>query len=115
MPPEVLPMWNRRQFLATSIGSTVAAHALANDKMLYAMSGHEFVTTLPHPEAGIKMAARYGYDGLEPFQEDDAKYLRHAPHQLKETLDASGLSLCTIGSKSQYLEPANVPATIYNR
>jgi len=107
-------MWNRRQFLALSIGSTVAAHALANDKMRYAMSGHEFVTTLPHPEAGIKMAARYGYHGLEPFQEDVAKYLGMPPDQLKEVLDASGLSLCTIGSGGQYLDPAKLPATIEN-
>src|SRR5260370_30645131 len=112
MPPEVLPMWNRRRFLATSIGSTGAAHALANDKMRYAMSGHEFVTTLPHPEAGIKMAARYGYHGLEPFQEDIAKYLDKPPAALKEVLDASGLALCTVGSGGAYLGPPKGPQTI---
>src|SRR5437660_12488895 len=107
------PMLNRREFLAAGLGlgSAVALQAMASDKMRYAMSGHEFVTTLPHPEAGIKMAARYGYHGLEPFQEDVAKYLGKPPDQLKQVLDASGLSLCTIGSGGQYLDPDKLPAT----
>jgi hypothetical protein len=45
------------------------------------------VTTPPHPEAGIKMTARYGYHGIEPFQEDVAKYLDKPPEKLKEALD----------------------------
>ena len=71
---------------------------MPQDRMRYAMSGHEFRHTPPHPEAGIKMAARYGYHGLEPFQEDIAKYLEKPPAALKEVLDASGLALCTVGS-----------------
>src|SRR5215510_7299165 len=106
--------WNRREFVAVGIGAAVTAHALPADRIRYAMSGHEFNTTLPHPEAGIKMAARYGYHGLEPFQEDVAKYLGKPPEQLKEVLDASGLALCTIGSGGQYLEPDKLPATIEN-
>ena len=111
---EVLTMLDRRGFLAAGLGSVVAARALPADKMRYAMSGHEFMTTLPHPEAGIKMTARYGYHGLEPFQEDVAKYLAKPPEQLKEVLDASGLALCTIGSGGQYLDPDKAPATIEN-
>jgi inosose dehydratase len=107
-------MLNRREFLAAAAGSVVAAQALPNDKMRFAMSGHEFVTSLPHPEAGIKMAARYGYHGLEPFQEDVSKYLGKPPEKLKEVLDASGIALCTVGSGGQYLDPAKVPATIEN-
>jgi hypothetical protein len=52
--PEVIAMQNRRQFLTTGIGSLVAAHALPTDRMRFAMSGHEFVTTPPHPEAGSR-------------------------------------------------------------
>src|SRR5579863_6716675 len=105
-------MLNRRQFLVTSAGAAIAAQAAPDDKMRFAMSGHEFRHTPPHPEAGIKMTAQYGYHGLEPFQEDVAKYLDKPPAALKEVLDASGLALCTIGSGGQYLDPAKVPQTI---
>ena len=99
-------MLNRREFLAAGIGTAVVAQAMQGDKMRFAMSGHEFRHTPPHPEAGIKMTARYGYHGLEPFQEDIAKYLDKPPAALKEVLDASGLALCTVGSGGQYLDPA---------
>ena len=91
-------MLNRREFVGASLFSAVAAQAMPQDKMRYAMSGHEFRKTPPHPETGIKMAARYGYHGLEPFQEDIAKYLDKPPSALKEVLDASGLALCTVGT-----------------
>jgi inosose dehydratase len=107
-------MFNRRQFLAAGLGSAVAAYALPQDRMRYAMSGHEFRKTPPHPEVGIKTAARYGYHGLEPFQEDIAKYLDKPPAALKEALDASGLALCTVGSGGQYLDPAKVRDTMEN-
>jgi inosose dehydratase len=79
--------------------------------MRYAMSGHQFRTTLPHPETGIKMTARYGYHGLEPFQEDVAKYLDRPPQELQKVLDASGIALSTIGSGGQYLDPARIQQT----
>ncbi len=107
-------MLNRREFLGAGLGAAVSAYAYAlpGDKMRYAMSGHEFRTTPPHPETGIKMAAHYGYHGLEPFQEDVAKYLTQPPEELKKVLDASGLALCTIGSGGQYLDPAKIQETI---
>jgi inosose dehydratase len=107
-------MLNRREFLGTGAFAAAAAfaHALPGDKMRYAMSGHEFRTTPPHPETGIKMTAQYGYHGLEPFQEDVAKYLDRPPQELKKILDAAGLALCTIGSGGQYLDPARLPQTI---
>jgi inosose dehydratase len=79
--------------------------------MRYAMSGHQFRTTSPHPETGIKMAARYGYHGLEPFQDDMPQYLEQPPEAFKKVLDASGLALCTIGSGGDYLDPARIQAT----
>src|SRR5689334_25163290 len=105
-------MLNRRQFIVSGTAAALAARAATGDKMRFAMSGHEFRHTPPHPEAGIKMAARYGYHGLEPFQEDIAKYLDKPPAALKEVLDASGLALCTVGSGGQYLDPAKVSETI---
>ena len=104
-------MLNRRELLISSVG-VVAAQAASGDKMRFAMSGHQFRRTLPHPEEGIKMTARYGYDGLEPFQEDIAKYLGKPPEQLKNLLDASGLALATVGSGGQYLDPTRIPRTI---
>src|SRR5438309_1989513 len=98
-------MLNRREFLLTGAAAAVAAQAATGDKMRFAMSGHEFRRTQPHPEEGIKMTARYGYHGLEPFQEDIAKYLDKPPEELKKVLDASGLALCSVGSGGQYLDP----------
>ena len=93
-------MLTRREFLGAGLGAAVAAraYALPGDKMRYAMSGHQFRTTPPHPETGIKMAARYGYHGIEPFQDDIPQYLKQPPDQFKKVLDASGLALCTVGS-----------------
>jgi hypothetical protein len=70
-------MLTRREFLGAGLGTVVTARAFAfpADRMRYAMSGHQFRTMPPHPEAGIKMAARYGYHGLEPFQGDIPQYL----------------------------------------
>ena len=99
-------MLTRREFLGAGLGAAVAARAFAlpGDKMRYAMSGHQFRTTPPHPETGIKMAARYGYHGLEPFEDDMPQYLKQPPEVFKQLLDASGLALCTIGSGGRYLD-----------
>ncbi len=107
-------MLTRREFLGAGLGAAVAARAsaLPGDKMRYAISGHQFRTMAPHPETGIKMAARYGYHGLEPFQDDMPQYLKQPPEQFKKVLDASGLALCTIGSGGHYLDAARIQETI---
>jgi inosose dehydratase len=107
-------MMNRREFIITGTAAAIAARGATGDKMRFAMSGHEFRHTPPHPEAGIKMTARYGYHGLEPFQEDISKYLDKPPEELKNVLDASGLSLATVGSGGQYLDPGKIQETIAN-
>src|ERR1700730_14273509 len=107
-------MMNRRNFIVTGTAAALAARGATGDKMQFAMSGHEFRHTPPHPEAGIKMTARYGYQGLEPFQEDIAKYLDKPPEELKQVLDASGLALATVGSGGQYLDPAKISDMIEN-
>jgi len=107
-------MLTRRRFLGAGLGAAVAAGAYARpgDKMRYAMSGHQFRKMPPHPETGIKMAARYGYHGLEPFQDDIPHYLKQPPDEFKKVLDASGLALCTIGSGGEYLDPVRLQETI---
>lgn len=107
-------MLTRREFLGAGVGAAVAARAsaLPGDRMRYAMSGHQFRAMPPHPETGIKMAARYGYHGLEPFQEDMPQYLKQPPEAFKKVLEASGLALCTIGSGGQYLDPTRIQETI---
>jgi len=107
-------MLTRREFLGASLGAAFAAraYALPGDKMRYAMSGHQFRTTPPHPETGIKMAARYGYHGLEPFQDDMPQYLKQPPDVFKKLLDDAGIALCSIGSGGQYLDPAKLQETI---
>ena len=107
-------MLTRREFLGAGIGAAMAAPALAlpGDKMRYAMSGHQFRRMTPHPETGIRMAARYGYHGLEPFQDDMPQYLAQPPDVFKKLLDEAGLALCTIGSGGQYLDPSRLKETI---
>ena len=107
-------MLTRREFLVAGLGAAVAprVYALPGDKMRYAISGHQFRTTPPHPETGIRMAAQYGYHGIEPFQDDMPQYLKQPPEQFKNLLDASGLALCTIGSGGQYLDAGRIQETI---
>ncbi len=105
-------MLNRREFLATGFVATVAAQAMSNDKMRFAMSGHQFRTMPPHPETGIKMTAAYGYHGIEPFQDDMPQYIDQPPEVFKNLLDEAGIELCTVGSGGQYTDPARIAETI---
>ena len=109
-------MLSRREFIGAGLGATVARHAFAlpGDKMRYAMSGHQFRGLKPHPDTGIKIAAQYGYHGLEPFQDDMPQYLKQPPEVFKKVLDASGLALCTVGSGGQYLDPNGFQDTLLN-
>jgi inosose dehydratase len=102
---------NRRELLLGGLSAAVAAQAASGDKMSFAMSGHLFRHTLPHPEEGIKITARYGYQGLEPFREDVAKYLDKPPEEFKRVLDASNIALVSISGGGDYLDPAKVPQT----
>ena len=99
-------MLTRREFIGAGAWRRVATHAFAlpGDKMRYAMSGHQFRGLKPHPETGIKMAAQYGYHGLEPFEDDMPQYLKQPPEVFKKLLDDAGIALCTVGSGGQYLD-----------
>jgi inosose dehydratase len=110
-------MLTRREFVLASVGAVLAAspaRALPGDRMRYAMSGHQFTPLVPHPETGIRMAARYGYHGIEPFQNDVVKYITRPPDAFKALLDESGLALCTIGSGGEYFDRARLKQTLDN-
>ena len=110
-------MMTRREFVLASVGAALAAApstALPGDRMRYAMSGHQFTPLVPHPETGIRMAARYGYHGIEPFQNDVVKYIKRPPDVFKAVLDEAGIALCTIGSGGQYFDRARLPETLDN-
>ena len=82
--------------------------------MRYAMSGHQFTPLVPHPETGIRMAARYGYHEIEPFQNDVVKYIKRPPDVFKAVLDEAGIALCTIGSGGQYFDRSRLQETLDN-
>jgi inosose dehydratase len=113
-------MLSRREFLGAGVGVALGTRALAasdlfalpGDKMRYAMSGHQFRTTPPHPETGIRMTAAYGYHGLEPFQDDMPQYIQQPPQVFKDLLDEAGIALATVGSGGQYLDPVRFRDTL---
>jgi inosose dehydratase len=97
-------MLNRRELLATGLAAAAPLLAAPSDKMRFSMSGHQFITTKPHPESGIKMTAEYGYHGIEPFQDDMPQFIDKPPEAFKKLLDEAGIALCTVGSGGQYLD-----------
>ena len=86
-------MLTRREFIGAGLGAAAATHAFAlpGDKMRYAMSGHQFRGLKPHPETGIKIAAQYGYHGLEPFEDDMPRtlFMNHAARQVESAEDGT--------------------------
>ena len=110
-------MLNRREFMFTTLGAVAAASkvfALPGDKFRFSMSSHMFTPMKPHPEMGIKMAARFGFHGLEPFAEDIKQYLSQPPEVFKKVLDESGIGISTVGSGGQYFDAAKLQATLDN-
>jgi inosose dehydratase len=109
-------MVTRREFLWTGLGLAAAVNtfALPSDKFRWSISSHEFTPLKPQPDQGIKIAARFGFHGLEPFAEDMPQYLKQPPEVFKRVLDEAGISISTIGSGGQYFDRVKLPATIEN-
>jgi sugar phosphate isomerase/epimerase len=106
---------NRREFLWTGLGVGVLgvkALALPDDKFRWAMSSHMFTPLKPHPETGIKMAARFGFHGIEPWGNELQNYLNQPPDVFKRLLDESRIGISSVASGGDYLNPAKLPATI---
>ena len=107
-------MLTRREFIGAGLGAAVATHAFAlpGDKMRYAMSGHQFRGLKPHPETGIKMAAQYGYHGLEPFQDDMPQYLKQPPEVFKKCSMPPASRCARSAAAASISIPARMQATI---
>ena len=109
-------MLNRREFVGAVVGAAVArdAFALPGDKFRWAISSHMFTPLKPHPETGIKMAAKFGFHGIEPWGNELETYLKQPPAVLKKVLDESGVGISSIASGGEYFDTARVNATIEN-
>ncbi len=108
-------MLNRREFVYAGLGVAAAAtraFALPADRFRWAISSHMFTPLKPHPETGIKVAARFGFHGIEPWGNELQAYLSQPPEVFKRLLDASGISISSVASGGEYLDTTKLPATL---
>ncbi|MCC6362510.1 MAG: TIM barrel protein [Bryobacterales bacterium] len=101
---------SRRQLLASSVA--IPAFPAASN-IRFAASGFIWQNEI---EEGIRTAARFGFQGMEPFRQHILKYLDR-PLDLKKQLDAAGLSLvtCSNGGNAMmvdFIDPAHTAQTI---
>ena len=111
-------MLNRREFisavLGTSFGAALGAdvYGLPGDKFRWAINTHMFTPLKPYPETGIKMAARFGFHGVEPWGNEMQKYLTQPPEVFKKVLDESGVGISSIASGGEYFDASKLQATL---
>jgi len=111
-------MLNRREFIGAGISAGLGIalgprlHALPGDKFRWAMSSHMFTPLKPHPETGIKMAAKFGFHGVEPWGNELQKYLSQPPEVFKKVLDESGISISSVASGGEYFDTTKLQATL---
>ena len=107
-------MLTRREFIGAGVCAVVAAEsfALPGDKFRWAMSSHMFTPLKPHPETGIKMAARFGFHGIEPWGNELQNYLTKPPEVFKKVLDESGISISSVASGGEYFDTSKLQATL---
>jgi inosose dehydratase len=107
-------MLNRREFIGSAIGVALAARAAAvpTDKFRWAMSSHMFTPMKPHPETGIKVAAQFGFHGIEPWGNEMQLYLKQPPEVFKQLLDESGVGISSIASGGEYFDSAKLQTTL---
>ena len=63
---------------------------------------------------GIKMAAKFGFHGIEPWGNELENYLKQPPAVLKKVLDESGVGISSIASGGEYFDTSALNATIEN-
>jgi inosose dehydratase len=61
---------------------------------------------------GIKMAARFGFHGIEPWGNELENYLTKPPEVFKKVLDASGISISSVASGGEYFDTSKLQATL---
>jgi len=111
-------MLSRRAFIGGTFGFGVGLalgdclQAMAGDKFRWAMSSHMFTPMKPHPEEGIKLAAKFGFHGIEPWANELGKYLKQPPEVFKKVLDESGISISSVASVGQYFDTAKLQETL---
>lgn len=107
-------MLTRRAFIGAAAGLAAAPNvfALAGDKFRWAINTNMFTPVKPHPEAGFKMAARFGFHGVEPWANQMQSYLAQPPEVFKRLLDASGISISSIASGGEYFDTSRLQATL---
>ncbi len=107
-------MVTRREFIQAGVcvGAAATAFALPGDKFRWAMSSHMFTPLKPHPESGIKMAARFGFHGIEPWGNEIQDYLRQPPEVFKKVLDEAGISISSVASGGEYFDTSRLQATL---
>ena len=107
-------MVTRREFIQAGVCAGVAATAFAlpGDKFRWAMSSHMFTPLKPHPESGVKMAARFGFHGIEPWGNEIQHYLSQPPQVFKKVLDESGISISSVASGGEYFDTSKLQATL---
>jgi sugar phosphate isomerase/epimerase len=107
-------MLNRREFISATLGvaAASAATALPRDRFRWAMSSHMFTPLKPHPETGIKIAASFGFHGIEPWGNELQLYLKQPPEVFKKVLDESGIGISSVASGGDYFDTSRLPATI---
>jgi inosose dehydratase len=110
-------MLSRREFVGAGVAAVVAAKnalALPADKFRWSISSHMFTPMKPHPESGIKMAARFGFHGIEPWGNEMENYLSKPPEVFKKLLDEAGIGISSVASGGQYFDTTKIQATIEN-
>jgi sugar phosphate isomerase/epimerase len=107
-------MLSRREFVGAVLGAAVARQALAlpGDRFRWSISSHMFTPLKPHPDTGIKVAAKFGFHGIEPWGNEMEAYLKQPPEVFKKVLDASGIGISSIASGGNYFDTARLKATI---
>ena len=109
-------MVTRREFIGAVAGLAIAprAFALPTDTFRWAIGSHMFSPLKPHPETGIKMAARFGFHGIEPWANELQNYLNQPPDVFKKVLDEAGIGIASIASGGEYFDTTRLQTTIAN-
>ena len=107
-------MLTRREFIGAAVGAAAAANAFAlpGDKFRWAINTNMFTPLKPHPEAGFKMAARFGFQGVEPWGNQIQHYLAQPPEVFKRLLDEAGIGISSIASGGEYFDTSKLQATL---